>query len=275
MFDFWMGQEFTLPSYLNTLQKVEAIKLDPRLYSETQNSTPSNELPFMLEIIDGIGVINISGPILSESSWWSQYVGIASYPDIREALISATNNQDIHSILLNMDTPGGSANGVEDIGTLISQINREHITVDAYTKGSMASAGYWLAASANRIYASRLANVGSIGVITVHFDATKQLEMNGVTPTVFRAGEFKALGGSYEKLSDTAKAIIQDKLDTIYAEFIAQVAIGRKTSIENVSTNMANGKEFFGFQAAAIGLTDGVLTLDQMFLKLKAENAKP
>lgn len=273
MFELWLGQEYSLPLYLQTLQSIEALQMAPKLYNPTQeDQQPEEDLPFMLEVVDGIGVINISGPIISKSSWWSQYLEVASYPDIREALIAATNDSSVHSILLNIDSPGGSANGVDDVGTLIAQINRDHVSVDAYSKGSMDSAAYWLAASAGRIYSSRLASVGSIGVITTHFDVTKQLEMDGVKPTVFRAGEFKALGGPYETLSDTAKQIIQTHLEVIYNEFIAQVASGRRVSTETVRNTMADGREFFGFQAAAAGLTDGVMSLDQMFLKLQSEN---
>ncbi|WP_367884862.1 S49 family peptidase [Thermococcus sp. JCM 11816] len=46
--------------------------------------------------------------------------------------------------------------------------------------------------------ASPLAEVGSIGVIYVHYDLEKNYEMNGIKVNVFKTGKHKDMGPSGE-----------------------------------------------------------------------------
>jgi len=174
---------------------------------------------------------------------------------------------------LNIDSPGGSAKGLEDVSTLIKKIDSDVKLVVSHTKGNILSAAYWIASATSKIYSTRMAEIGSIGVIATHFEITKQLEQDGVKATVFRAGEFKALGSPYETLSDKAKKIIQTQLDKLYSAFIEQVAMGRKTSTEVVRTKMAEGKVFFGYEALDLGMIDGLASIDDLVHSLSTNNS--
>lgn len=269
--EYWLGNEASLAAYIEALQMMQdpAIQIEARaaLAKEPQDVTSP-----LLEVQGDIGIINIGGPLLSHSNEMTRWFGLVGYPDIREALVEAANNSDVKEILLNIDSPGGSANGVEDISTLISSVRSDFKPVHAYTSGTMASAAYWIGASAETVTASRLSTVGSIGVIATHFDITKSLEQEGVTPTVFRAGEFKALGGPYETLSDKAKEIIQSRLDTLYSEFTNHIANVRGTSADVVHQKMADGRDFLGFEAMQAGLVDHIASLDEMVANMRNKN---
>ncbi len=270
--EFWLGSEQSFAQYLEYLKQGSALLSNPAMY--TQDDDEDEEDDFITQYEDGVAIISINGPLSSHSSWWTRFLGMVGYPDIRDALVNAAHNVNVDEILLDFDSPGGSASGIEDISNLITKVDKNFKPVTAYTKGTMASAAYWLASATREINSSKLASVGSIGVIATHFDVTKQLEQFGVKATVFRAGEFKALGGPYEELSDTAKEIIQGRLDKLYDAFITQVAMGRNVPESVVREKMAEGREFLGYEALKVGLVDSNMMLDEMVSKIKSRSSR-
>jgi len=258
-YHYWLGDEDSFDTYL----ALESKSFDVELRSmNVEEETPDNAL---LSNHQNVSMVTIKGGIVSSSNWVTKLFGIPSYPDIREALILAEQDSTTDKILLHIDSPGGAAKGIEMVSDLLLKISKP---VYAYTDGMMASAAYWIGASAKQIYASKMATVGSIGVITVHQEITKMLANEGIKATVLRAGQFKALGGPYEKLTPQAQGIIQHRLDAMYNEFVAHVAKSRKTTSEIVHNTMADGREFLAAEAHAVGLIDGIMSIDDMMSKL-------
>lgn len=263
--EFWLGNRTSIALYGAFLRDAQA----PGVIVEARSGRGSgNDGSDLLDVQGNIGIIRITGPLLSYSNEMTRYFGMVGYPDIREALVEAAQRDDIGQILLDIDSPGGSASGIQDVSDLIAKVRSDYKPVTAYSSGVMNSGGYWIGVSAEKVYASRMASVGGIGVVGTHFEVTRQLEAQGVKPTVFRSGEFKALGGPYEVLSDKAKAVIQGNFDTTYTEFVNHVATSRGVSPAIVKSKMAEGREFFGFEALAAGLIDGVMSFDDLAVKL-------
>jgi ClpP class serine protease len=102
--------------------------------------------------------------------------------------------------------------------------------------------------------------VGSIGVIAVHQEFSKQLAAAGVTVKVLRAGKYKALATPVEPLSSAAEAQMQARLDAVYQVFVEHVAESRGVTFAQAD-KMAQGREFFGREALDAGLVDGITTL--------------
>lgn len=259
-YEYWLGDEGSLSVY----QKAQENSLDPNLRIQSSEHQDSSHI---LSQHGSVAVISIQGGLLPFSNWMTQMMGLTGYPDIRDALVEAAQDDTIDQILLDIDSPGGSASGIEDISELIKKIDKP---VTAYTNGTMASAAYWIGAAADKVYASNLSSVGSIGVIATHFDQTKQLEMDGVRATIFRSGEFKALGGPYETLSAKAIELIQSRLDSLYVAFIAHIADVRQVSTAIVHEKMADGREFLGHEALQAGLIDGIMSIDDLMVKLSS-----
>ena len=113
---------------------------------------------------------------------------MTTYPDIRRAAIFGATDEKVSAILLDIESGGGSVNGVSDTGNLISMINDNVKPVTAFTDGLMASAAYWLGSSAGDVYSSKTSVVGSIGVISTHMEISAMLKKEGVGVTVMRAG---------------------------------------------------------------------------------------
>jgi len=229
----------------------------------------------LLSIHEGVGVVNIVGSLVTNAHPGYAMYGVVGYNAIKDTLTVAAQDPEIKHILLNIDSPGGSAAGVDSVSTLISKISSEYKPVTAFSEGQMASAAYWIGASADSISTTRLADVGSIGVIAISQEYTKAMEQSGVTPTVFRAGEFKALGSPYEVMSKDAAKVIQGKLDTLYSEFTSHIAASRG-QLSADTTKWAEGKTFLGFEGLKAGLIDQITTFEDLTTSLvkKVSGAK-
>lgn len=254
--ELWFGDRFSLDSYVTAWREVLSMG---DLFGDSQP---------LLNVQGALGFIDIKGS-LSNHAWFA-----TTYTDIRNALVQAANDPNVEKIVLNIDSPGGSVSGLFDVASLIRYVNDNVKPVVSHSAGTMTSAAYALGAAAGQVYASPSASVGSVGVMAVHFDASKLYAEKGITPTVFFSGEEKALGNEYEPLSDKAKAVMQNRLDTTYGLFIDHVATMRGATPTQVRTQMAEGRVFTGKDAITPGLLDGVMTLDELVQTLSSQPRK-
>jgi capsid assembly protease len=214
-------------------------------------------------------VVTISGALNNTDSWLNEYRNASGYPEIREALIHAAKDPEVVEILLDIKSGGGAVSGVTDTADLIRMVDTKVKPVHAFSDGMIASAAYWLGSSARKLTIGKVTEAGSVGVITVHQEYTKMLEEAGITPTVIRAGKYKALGTPYEKLSDLAQGTIQAQLDQLYGVFIEHVADRRGVSVEQFDKSMGQGRVFIGQDAVDVGLVDAVSTFDAVVSDLQ------
>lgn len=265
---FWAGTEESLASYIMSMRQVAAMDLSSHVKASEHDDDDENERPPRLFSRSGdVGIITISGALVNNDSWINEYVGRTGYPEIREALIYAATQADIGAIVLDINSGGGAVSGVDDTSNLIKKIDVEMKPVHTFSDSMIASAAYWLGCSARSISIGRVTEAGSIGVLTVHKEMTKMLEMEGINATVMRAGEFKALGNPYEELSPTAKAEIQKQLDYMGEMFTAHVAERRGVPYPTADRDMGQGRVFVGAQAVAVGLVDAIASFDEVVSK--------
>ena len=263
----WLGSE---ASYKQAQTSLAQANLSPKL-DMGEDFNPGDY--GLLTVSDGVGVVNIQGSMVTNAPAEASMFGVIGYNTIKDTLTYAAQDPEIKSILLNIDSGGGSASGVDSVAALIDKISSDHKPVTAFTEGTMCSAAFWIGTATDSIYATRLATVGSIGVIAVSMEYTGAMEQDGVTATVFRAGEFKALGSPYEKMDEKAAAEIQSKLDVLYKEFTTNIAEGRNLPISTAESTWAEGRTFLGFQAEKIGLVDTVTTFEDLVTGLKKKCA--
>ncbi|MCK5432148.1 MAG: S49 family peptidase, partial [Gammaproteobacteria bacterium] len=227
---------------------------------------------FMLDVQGSVGIVSITGSMTHEESRYNRYFGITSYGDIQNALASAVNNAQVSTILMDFDSPGGTVSGISEASDFIAMVDSKHKPVYAYTGSQMTSAAYWLGINGRDVSASRMAEIGSIGVIAVHTEFSELMKEIGITPTVLRAGKYKALGNPYEKLSDLAESEIQASLDEAYGFFTDHVASARGVSTQHVRESMAEGRVFRGERAKELGLIDNVESLNDVVTRLNEDN---
>lgn len=262
----WAGTESSLEAYMASAESV-AERMSAGVYPEDEDD--EDDLPDLLQIQNGVGILSIHGPLTNSDSRWNKFFGITSYGAIREAMMYAANSPEVESILLDVNSGGGAVNGVDDAAKLISMVDKNVKPVVAYTDGAMCSAAYWLGCSAREVYASNVAITGSIGVISTHRERSKQLKEDGIGVTVMRSGKFKALANGVEPLTSDAKAQIQGQLDAVYSIFLGHVASARGKSADAADATMAQGREFIGQQAIGAGLVDGIESFDSVMTKMQ------
>lgn len=268
----WAGTEQALKLFLEQKASVEA---DPSIVTQARTAA-SASLPAesdrsrLLRVIGDVGVISIHGSLVNGgASWLNEFFGLCSYGEISDALVEAAQAPEVKSILLDINSGGGDVAGVEEVATLIKRVDTEIKPVVAHTLGYMCSAAYWLGSSARSIFATATAEVGSISAMIVHQEVSKALEEDGVVVTVFSSGKYKTLGNRYEPLSELAREVIQDRVDTLGRMFTAQVAANRGVGFEVAHGTFGEGRVFTGEEASRIGLIDGVMTFQSVVEKMQ------
>lgn len=262
----WAGSEASYDAVLTAEHRVAERTASGPYEDEDEDS------PRLLSVDNGLATINIKGSLVNSDSPYLQYYGMIGYPEIRAALLSAAEDQEVTQILLDIDSGGGAVSGVDDTAKLIRLVNDRVKPVTAYTDGAMCSAAYWLGCSAGEVFASKGAIVGSIGVIATHKEYSEAYKKEGVGVTVVRAGKFKALANSNEKLTEAGKAQLQKIVDASYTVFVEHVASMRGVSPVFADTQMADGQEFIGQASVDVGLVDAIKTFDALITDLKGDS---
>lgn len=231
----------------------------------------SNE-PKPYTVQDGIALIPIEGVISKRMSLLQQICGGMSYTSLQQDLATALNDPDVSGIILSIDSPGGTVDGVQAAGDAIYAA-RSQKPIAAYVDGKATSAAYWLGSSASQMYiGSDTDQVGSIGVITQHIDTSNAEHQRGVKITDLAAGRYKAVGTAHAPLSTESRGAIQDHLDQLYGTFVDTVARNRGTDVETALNKMADGRVFVGQKAIDAGLVDGKATLPQLMQRMKSQS---
>jgi signal peptide peptidase SppA len=223
------------------------------------------------DVIDGVAVLQLDGVIAKRMNMFSQISGGVSTEMLVRDLNAANADTAVHSIILAIDSPGGTVDGTQTLATAVANSIKPIISL---ASGTMASAAYWIGSAANSIYITdSTTNVGSIGVVATHTDVSAAEASKGVKTTEIAAGKYKRIASSYEPLTKEGRQSIQDQVDYTYGLFVDAVARHRGVSADVVLKNMADGRIFIGQQAIDAGLVDGVSTLDALVQQLNETRA--
>lgn len=221
------------------------------------------------EVVDGVAVISIDGVMAKKMNLFHRISGGTSTELIARDFKDALADPGVDSILLRIDSPGGSVDGTAELAALIYQ-SRGQKPIVAHTDGMMCSAAYWVGSAADKLFiSSETTEVGSIGVVATHVDVSRAEEMDGVKTTEVTAGKYKRVASSYAPLSDIGRATIQDHVDHVYTAFVSDVAKHRGVSAEEALERMADGRIFVGRQALRAGLVDGERMVDDVMRELR------
>lgn len=214
-----------------------------------------------------IALLPFYGVVAQRMTLMMEMSGGTSTEQFAAAFRAAVGDDAIDSILIDVDSPGGSVFGVQELSEEI-RAARGRKPIIAIANSQMASAAYWIGSAADEIVASPGADVGSIGVYALHIDQSRQLEEEGVTPTFLYAGRYKVEGNSYEPLGDEAREHFQEKVDARYQDFIAGVAKNRGLKKSQVVKEYGEGRSYPAREALARGMVDRIATREQVIERL-------
>ena len=244
-----------------------------RVASNPQMMQTEKQLPSLLSISDGVGIISIEGSLIPGNAGWMTYFGVTGYNDVSEAAVAAANNGDVKSVLLDVNSGGGAVNGCSECAEILVQLGSVKPMV-TYSGGVMASAAYWLGAQGQAVLTGATSILGSIGVIAKHTEMSKMRADLGYKDTVIRSGIYKQLANDVEPLSALAVQEIQAKVDQIALVFDQNISAARGVSLAKFQAEMGQGREFVGAQAVKSGLADGLSSYSGAIAAAKAMQSR-
>lgn len=217
-------------------------------------SPPHRETGRLGRYQKAIGVIRVEGVMLGTGQG---YGGTTNTTEIMEALQEAGKREDIKTVVIRIDSPGGSAVAAQEIGEEIDRLKKSGKPLIASMGDVAASGGYWIAASCDEIYANPATTTGSIGVITELTNLEGLFDKLGIKTEVIKSGAHKDMGSVSRELTPEERQILEDLVGDVYHQFLVQVEKGRKGKIEaDEIRKVADGRIMTGKKAKEIGLVD-------------------
>jgi protease IV len=214
-----------------------------------------------------VAIIPINGVIVSSASNTIFSENIAAATTIINNLKKASEDKSVKAIVLEINSPGGSPVPSDEITQQVKKIEKPVI---ALIKEVGASGGYFIASGSDRIFANRMSMTGSIGVIGSYLEFAELLERYNITYRRLVSGDYKDMGSPYKELTDKENTKLQKIMDSIYEDFVKEVAENRNLDYEYVKT-LATGEIFTGRQAVENKLVDEIGGLDEVKIYLEEE----
>jgi protease-4 len=199
-------------------------------------------------------VIDIKGEIASGAE--------ASAELVVASARAAFEDEGAQAVVLLINSPGGSPVQAGIINDEIKRLKELHNKpVYAVVEESAASAAYYIAVSADKIFVDKASIVGSIGVLMDGFGFTGLMDKLGVERRLMTAGANKGFLDPFSPQTETQRAFAQAMLDQIHQQFIAVVKEGRGDRLKETPDTFS-GLFWSGQQAVEIGLADQLGSLD-------------
>jgi protease-4 len=172
-----------------------------------------------------------------------------------KAIRKARLDDKVKAVVIRVNSPGGSALASESIWREIEETKKVKKVVTSMGDVA-ASGGYYIACNSDKIIANPTTITGSIGVFGLLFNAKKMLnEKLGVTIDTVKTSKYADFMSQSRTVTDFEGAIIQNRIEEIYDNFISRVAEGRKMNKADVDS-IGQGRVWSGIDAKRIGLID-------------------
>ena len=216
----------------------------------------------------GIAVVGMVGSLVTRTGGMDAQSGLISYSALTAAMRAANADGEVSSIILDIHSPGGSATGAIEAADIVSAVARKKPVV-AIANSLCCSAAYLIAAAANKIVATKTASVGSVGVVLLHLDRSKQLAGKGIAPTFVFAGKHKVAGNELEALSDEVTADLQAEVNQFFDMMVDSIA-GHRPKLTAKAIRATEARVYLGEEAVSLGLADEIGTFDSVVGQLAA-----
>jgi signal peptide peptidase SppA len=250
---FSMAKLHSQPLALDPSAWPQIVALDP-----SAAKAPARKFPSSSRDSAGRETIYMHGPIEGATPGLLSILGIGFCTEsIARALSVAAADDRVDEIVLDINSPGGSVEGIPELAAAIRRAGRTKATT-AFVHYTAASAAYWLAAQCDRIVCAPSGQVGSIGVYVSHEDQSGALAKAGVKVTPVFAGRHKLEGNSWGALDADARSWMQKQVDDIYDQFVDAVAAGRNVPRKTVLKDFGQGRMLSAGKAKAAGMVDYV-----------------
>ena len=206
-------------------------------------------------IAPGVAQVELCGIIGKRLSSMETMCGGCDLEDVEENLMEALASPMVSTVILRIDSPGGTCNGVLEFSQKIEKLATEsRKPVFAFIDGQGCSAAYWIACGCNGIACTPSSDVGSIGVYMALVDESANWTQEGYKLVLIKAGELKGAGIAGSQITPAQIAAWQADVDMIYAQFTGSVRAARP----GIADETMQGQAFYGPRALEAGLVDKI-----------------
>ena len=207
-----------------------------------------------------IALIYANGPILPNVESLFASMSVITPNTLKEAFEKARTDDSVRSVVLRIDSPGGSALASDLIWREVVLTQREKPVV--VSMGDVAaSGGYYIAMAAGTIVAHPSTLTGSIGVFGGKLNMKGFYNKVGLTKEIITYGQNATLYSDYGGFTPTERERVEKMMQTIYKDFVGKAAAGRGKSFDEID-EIAQGRVWTGKQAKVLGLVDALGGLD-------------
>ena len=214
-----------------------------------------------VDVRNGIAVMHIDGTLTYRSNFWKAIFGVDTYNSIGNAFDELVADESVKGIVLSIDSPGGEIKGVSDLADRIfASRGTKECGIVAHSAGAMCSAAYWIASACEKVVASSVAQVGSIGVMGILGGDEDE------SVTFLRSS--LSLNKNLDPNTPAGRSAIEKNLDAMAKVFIESLAKNRGSDYDTVLENYGQGSVFVGQEALEAGMVDAIDSLDSVVEKM-------
>ena len=220
-------------------------------------------------IAAGVGIVHVDGPLSAKPDGYFD-----DYESILDRYRDAIYSDETHCVLLKIDSPGGDAAGLNELVRSMKRCKEETgKSVYVFADEGAYSAAYAIACAGDEIYLPEPGGLGSVGVISVIESQVRMLDKIGIDLEVVTSGRFKADGNPETPITDQAVEHVRRRVMGLARLYWRLVADSRPMSFAAVRAMQAN--TFYGADAVAVGLADGVMSLDEVVTQAAMSRSRP
>lgn len=264
----WHTPWFILPETLRTICAVVArhVKGEPVAADLRERllaaEAPQPRTAETVAILPLFGVLGYRMDLMLATSGGTSLLRFAA------AFRLALADPSVKAILIDVDSPGGGVEGVDELSKEIFQA-RGVKPIVAMADPLAASAAYYLASAADELVVMPSGSVGSIGVVTEYLDDSEAVKLGGFSRTIVAQPEHKA--EFWGALTDEAKARLEDVVGQYYAMFKKAVARNRGIPVADVERKYGEigpGRLLTAQEALKVGMVDRIATFEDTVTRL-------
>jgi len=233
-------------------------------------------MPQSNRVTDGVAVIDIRGVMLAAPDVFDEmFGGFVNTRSVQKQVEAAADDRAVKAIILRIDSPGGSVDGLAELGDAVSRA-RHQKPVIAQVEGLCASAAFYAASAASEISAGRMDLIGSIGTIVTIYDVSAAFKTAGIKTIVIASGQLKGTATLGTELTSAEEVYLRDIVNKYFDDFRRTVFSGRGRFIgPGEWAEIASGKVYVTSDAMKLGLVDRIGTFAGTMRRLAAQPLSP
>jgi capsid assembly protease len=242
--------------------------------SDTMRRIFNGGNPLVPEINGEVATIEIMGDIIARAPWFAKaYCGVVDPYDVADAVDALTGNDAVRSLIIEIDSCGGTVAGAAEAAAALSRFQSKGKTIEVRASGVLASSAYRIVCGADKITATDTTIVGSLGVYHSLCDTAGAQSQAGVHSETIASVPGKGLGAD-GRVTPAMREQVQRRVNAFHAVMCDAIAAGRGFT-EAQAAAVFTGETWVGAEALAAGLIDAVASPADTIEEPKGDDAPP